>query len=316
MRDHPRGGCDGRSVDVQASPFGYALKSPSAPIASISAESPRRRGRSKGILVLGLCLAAMIGFAGEAAAASPSAGCGAAPPVAAGETLAATIEVGELTREYRLHLPTGYDPADPAPLVLVIHGYTGTAEKAEMEYTSFRASSDENGYVAVFPQGTGFEAGAFRSPRGTTSLATGLPVRRDPSVATTHSTIRRRPSAVSPASATGARATTTWDSSRLSSIGWNPRFASIVTGFSQPGSATVGCSCTDWAAICRVVSPPSPRWRNPRQGIQLRSRSRNGGVDDEHLRHRRRHRSFRRHTGQRWVFLHADHRGHGSLGVG
>jgi len=131
-------------------------------VTSMGAKSPKRRGRSKGIVVLGLCVAAMMGFVGEAAATSPSAGCGAAPPLPAGESIAATIESGGLDREYRLHLPSGYDPADPAPLVLVIHGYTGTAEKAEMEYTSFSANSDQNGYVAVYPQGTGFEIGGMQ----------------------------------------------------------------------------------------------------------------------------------------------------------
>lgn len=91
-----------------------------------------------------------------------SPGCGAEPPLAAGGSIAATIDVDGLDREYRLHLPSGYDANSPAPLVLVIHGYTGIAEKTEMEYTSFRASSDENGYVAVFPQGTGFEVGGMR----------------------------------------------------------------------------------------------------------------------------------------------------------
>jgi len=88
-----------------------------------------------------------------------SPGCGAQPPATAGETLAATIEVGGLEREFRLHLPSGYDANDPAPLVLVFHGYTVLAEQTEMEFTSFRSKSDKYGYVAVFPQGTGFEVG-------------------------------------------------------------------------------------------------------------------------------------------------------------
>jgi len=132
----------------------------SAMVALIKAKSPTRRGRYKGAVVLGLFMAASIGFAGESV--DSSAGCGSKAAIAAGESAAATIEVGGLDRDYRLHLPTGYDSNVPAPLVLVIHGYTGTAEKAEMEYTSFRASSDESGYVAVFPQGTGFEVGGMQ----------------------------------------------------------------------------------------------------------------------------------------------------------
>jgi poly(3-hydroxybutyrate) depolymerase/CubicO group peptidase (beta-lactamase class C family) len=104
-------------------------------------------------------VAASAAYAGETAASS---GCGSQPPVSPGDSVAATIEIGGLEREYRLHLPPGYDPNAPAPLVLVIHGYTGIAEKTEMESTSFRASSDEHGYVAVFPQGTGFDAAGQR----------------------------------------------------------------------------------------------------------------------------------------------------------
>jgi len=103
------------------------------------------------------CLAAVSGNAGEPVALAASDGCGSRPPLEPGETIAATIQVGGLEREYRLHLPSGYDSSNPAPLVLVIHGYTGTAEKVEMEYTSFRSHSDEQGYVVAYPQGTGFE---------------------------------------------------------------------------------------------------------------------------------------------------------------
>jgi len=108
--------------------------------------------RSASVVVIGL-----LTLAAGMAAADGSPGCGAATPVEPGGSVTVTLEVGDLEREYRLHLPTGYAPDSPAPLVLVIHGYTGIAEKTEMEYTSFRSSSDENGYVAVFPQGTGFE---------------------------------------------------------------------------------------------------------------------------------------------------------------
>jgi beta-galactosidase len=91
----------------------------------------------------------------------PSAGCGDTPPLMPGDSIARTIRVGELEREYRLHLPSNYDPAAPVPLVLVIHGYTGNVMLLENEYTSFSQHADENGYVVAYPQGTGFEAGGF-----------------------------------------------------------------------------------------------------------------------------------------------------------
>jgi polyhydroxybutyrate depolymerase len=75
--------------------------------------------------------------------------------------VARTIQVGELEREYRLHLPTGYDPARPAPLVLAFHGYTTTAYQFENKYTSFSQLADEHGFVAVYPQATSFEVAGY-----------------------------------------------------------------------------------------------------------------------------------------------------------
>ena len=88
-----------------------------------------------------------------------SAGCGARPPAAPGTSVSNTLQVGKLSREYRLHLPSGYDPDTAVPLLLVIHGYTGTAETTENGETSFSRHADEHGYAVVYPQGTGFEVG-------------------------------------------------------------------------------------------------------------------------------------------------------------
>ena len=95
--------------------------------------------------------------AGDGPAAST--GCGSTPPIAAGTSQAASLKSGGIDREYRIHLPTAYAADEPAPLVLVIHGYTGLAEQTENAYTSFRPHGDEHGYITVFPQGTGFRAG-------------------------------------------------------------------------------------------------------------------------------------------------------------
>ena len=83
--------------------------------------------------------------------------CGGTPPLAPGESEARTIQVGELEREYRLHLPTSYDPATPVPLVLVFHGYTGNVMKPGNEYTAFGQHGDLRGYIVAYPQATGFE---------------------------------------------------------------------------------------------------------------------------------------------------------------
>jgi polyhydroxybutyrate depolymerase len=87
-----------------------------------------------------------------------SAGCGSKAPLAPGHSAPFKIKVGDLEREYRLHLPSDYDPSRPVPLVLVIHGYTGNVMKLENEYTTFSNHADEHGYVVAYPQGTGFEA--------------------------------------------------------------------------------------------------------------------------------------------------------------
>jgi polyhydroxybutyrate depolymerase len=93
----------------------------------------------------------------EAGSPRPSAGCGGNPPLAPGESVVRTVQVGELEREYRLHLPTGYASATAVPLVLAVHGYTGTAEALENDDTSFSRHADEHGYVVAYPQATGFE---------------------------------------------------------------------------------------------------------------------------------------------------------------
>jgi polyhydroxybutyrate depolymerase len=108
-----------------------------------------------------MCLIASTCGASETAAPRGSAGCGSKSALTAGESAVLTLQVGELEREYRLHLPTGYDPAKPVPLVLGFHGYTMTAELFENEYTSFSRHADEKGYVVAYPQATSFEVGGM-----------------------------------------------------------------------------------------------------------------------------------------------------------
>jgi polyhydroxybutyrate depolymerase len=94
-------------------------------------------------------LAARVGAAGD--------GCGEPPPLTPGESGMRTVRVGELERQYWLHLPPDYDPSLPTPLVLDFHGYTGTAESEEV-YTGLSAHADRPGFVVVYPQGTSFVA--------------------------------------------------------------------------------------------------------------------------------------------------------------
>jgi len=120
-----------------------------------------RRSGVFGAMALAACCSVALPEASAAERELPrrSAGCGARPPAAPGKSVSTTLRVGELTREYRLHVPTGYDPDTAVPLVLVIHGYTGTAETTENGETSFSRHADEHGYVVAYPQATGFEVG-------------------------------------------------------------------------------------------------------------------------------------------------------------
>ena len=119
-----------------------------------------RFGISARFAAVWIALAASAGA--ESSPSRASAGCGIEPWGTVGSSTVVGIELEELEREFRLHIPVGYDANRPLPLVLVIHGYTGTAERIETEYTSFSQHADDHGYVVAYPQATGFQAGSYR----------------------------------------------------------------------------------------------------------------------------------------------------------
>jgi polyhydroxybutyrate depolymerase len=57
-----------------------------------------------------------------------------------------------LTRTYLVHVPSSYVDNMPTPLVIVLHGYTGTAESM-VTLTGFTVKSDKEGFIVVYPQG-------------------------------------------------------------------------------------------------------------------------------------------------------------------
>jgi polyhydroxybutyrate depolymerase len=59
--------------------------------------------------------------------------------------------VGGVERWFTVHLPPGYDPGVPMPLVLNLHAYTGTAFEQEAQ-SGMNAKADEEGFVVVNPQ--------------------------------------------------------------------------------------------------------------------------------------------------------------------
>jgi polyhydroxybutyrate depolymerase len=84
-----------------------------------------------------------------------SAGCETLPPVEPGETGTFSLRVSDLKREYRLHLPPGYDRSKATSVVLDFHRYNGTADGEERD-TGLSRHADKHGYLVVYPQGTAF----------------------------------------------------------------------------------------------------------------------------------------------------------------
>ena len=63
------------------------------------------------------------------------------------------VAVGEVQRRYIVHIPREYDPGREWPIVIVFHGGGGTA-KAVMWDTGWTLKADQEGFIAVFPEGT------------------------------------------------------------------------------------------------------------------------------------------------------------------
>jgi len=115
--------------------------------------------RRVGGLVLGVLLAAC--------AAPPSATPSLtipAPPVAIagsaictappGHSTTVTWPIDSGTRSALVHLPAGVAPTRPLPIIVALHGYGGFG--MEMEQTSeLSDASDAEGWIVVYPEGTG-----------------------------------------------------------------------------------------------------------------------------------------------------------------
>lgn len=63
-----------------------------------------------------------------------------------------SLRSGGLKRTFRVHLPAGYQAAQPAPLVLVFHGGLGTGRYIQKQ-SRMNPVSDRHGFIAVFPDG-------------------------------------------------------------------------------------------------------------------------------------------------------------------
>jgi polyhydroxybutyrate depolymerase len=59
-----------------------------------------------------------------------------------------------ITRHFRVHVPKGYDQDDPAPLIVVFHGWGGD-ENEFLGSKQVRSLADKRGYIVVAPRGLG-----------------------------------------------------------------------------------------------------------------------------------------------------------------
>ena len=68
-------------------------------------------------------------------------------------TPGATVTVPLGDRPFTLHVPRTYDPASPAPLVVLLHGFTASSTVQEA-YFKLTAESDRRGFLYARPDGT------------------------------------------------------------------------------------------------------------------------------------------------------------------
>src|SRR4051812_3080041 len=65
-----------------------------------------------------------------------------------------TLMMGEQKRTYLVHVPKGYDPKKPAPVVLALHGAAMNGPMM-VWFSGLNKKSDEAGFIVVYPSGTG-----------------------------------------------------------------------------------------------------------------------------------------------------------------
>ena len=104
--------------------------------------------------LLGISLA--LSLAGCGLAPAPQATSQPSPTIAeciAGSHVKQLVSVGE-PRSYILHVPPTYTPGKPAALVFGFHGNNGRAGDFE-SYSGFSPLADREGFIVVYPQGSG-----------------------------------------------------------------------------------------------------------------------------------------------------------------
>ncbi|MEN8780988.1 MAG: PHB depolymerase family esterase, partial [Desulfobacterales bacterium] len=67
---------------------------------------------------------------------------------------AVDIRINGFRRTYLVHIPPGYTPEIPLPLVVVIHGAFDTAEGME-KFSNFSRLADTENFIVMYPNGFG-----------------------------------------------------------------------------------------------------------------------------------------------------------------
>lgn len=121
---------------------------------------PRNRGATPGLLVsaltaLFLCACTPAPTTGPPVTTTP--GATAAPTLQAGDS-EHTLTVDGFARTYLLHVPPSLDGHRPVPVVVVFHAFAENARDART-YTGFDDIADANGFIVIYPNGTGYDSG-------------------------------------------------------------------------------------------------------------------------------------------------------------
>lgn len=74
-----------------------------------------------------------------------------------------SLEVEGQTRTYEVHVPSKYDPRMPTPVVLIFHGAFMNGSLM-VPFTGLNKTSDQHGFIAVYPNGTGKSLFLFFNP--------------------------------------------------------------------------------------------------------------------------------------------------------
>jgi len=91
------------------------------------------------------------GNGGQGTGAGPAAACLDKSSMPAGDKDYTITTSGDM-REYRVHVPPGYDLQAPVALIVALHGYTEKIDEF-MDISHFAEAVDKRGMIVVFPQG-------------------------------------------------------------------------------------------------------------------------------------------------------------------